>query len=143
MSTNLEHFSNLSSAQSFLTKFGICKTRDEATKYLRSRIPSESVYQTNIMKHLKKICPGAFIWKAAAGPYSRRGIPDVNMVYAGKFYGFEVKRPYFGKISKLQEDVIEKINKAGGRAAVVTFPEEAETLVQLSERDWRDFIERG
>ena len=53
----------------------------------------ESWYQAKIIRWLKETYPQAFVWKAAAGPYSRCGIPDVCMVLDGQFYGFEVKRP--------------------------------------------------
>ena len=139
--SDIEHFIGLEAALNFLLSFRICKTRNEAIKYLRDRIPAEGVYQTEIKKFLESSCHGAFIWKAAAGPYSRGGIPDINMVYNGKFYGFEVKRPYFGKISQLQKETIEKINKAGGRAAVVTFPSEVAEIIMTSDAEWKGFIE--
>ena len=37
----------------------------------------ESWYQAKIIRWLKSTYPGAFVWKAAAGPYSRGGIPDI------------------------------------------------------------------
>ena len=63
----------------------------------------ESYYQTKILQWLKRTYPAAFIWKAAAGPYSQGGIPDICAIIDGHFYGFEVKRPEGGRLSKLQE----------------------------------------
>lgn len=88
----------------------------------------ESYYQTKIIKWLKKEYPAAFVWKAAAGPYSRGGIPDICAIIDGKFYGFEVKRPG-GKASKLQEKTIEEIKAAGGIAAVVIYPADVEEII--------------
>lgn len=90
----------------------------------------ESYYQTKIMEWLKKEYPAAFIWKAAAGPYSQGGIPDICAIIDGKFYGFEVKRPKGGRLSHLQEQAIKKINAAGGIAAVVSFPSEVQKIIE-------------
>lgn len=95
----------------------------------------ESDYQRNIMKALAEAFPDAFIWKAAAGPYGRGGIPDICMVYKGHFFGFEVKRPG-GKPTELQKRTIKAINDAGGDAMVVNFPEEARGAVRTFERMW-------
>lgn len=88
----------------------------------------ESYYQKKIIEWFKKEYPAAFIWKAAAGPYSRGGIPDLCAIINGKFYGFEVKRPG-GKPTKLQIKTIKEINAAGGIAAVVTYPTEVEKII--------------
>lgn len=89
----------------------------------------ESYYQSRIIKWLKEQYPDAFIWKAAAGPYSQGGIPDICAIINGHFYGFEVKRPEVGRLSKLQEQAIRKINHAGGTAAVVTNPAQAQEVI--------------
>ncbi len=90
----------------------------------------ESYYQAKIIEWLKKEYPAAFIWKAAAGPYSQGGIPDICAIINGKFYGFEVKRPKGGRLSRLQEQAIKKINAAGGIAAVVSFPADVEKIIK-------------
>ena len=90
----------------------------------------ESYYQARIIKWLKEQYPDAFIWKAAAGPYSRGGIPDVCMVLDGQFYGFEVKRPEVGRLSKIQEQTIKAINAAGGIVGVVSYPEDVERILK-------------
>ena len=90
----------------------------------------ESYYQTKILRWLRDTYPAAFIWKAAAGPYSQGGIPDICAIIDGHFYGFEVKRPEGGRLSKLQELTIQKINAAGGTAAACEAAAEA-TAKQL------------
>lgn len=90
----------------------------------------ESWYQAKIIRWLKETYPQAFVWKAAAGPYSRYGIPDVCMVLDGQFYGFEVKRPEVGLLSKIQEQTIKAINAAGGIVGVVSYPEDVERILK-------------
>ena len=91
----------------------------------------ESYYQTKILRWLRDTYPAAFIWKAAAGPYSQGGIPDICAIIDGHFYGFEVKRPEGGRLSRLQELTIEKINTAGGTAAVVSYPADCERIIAI------------
>lgn len=90
----------------------------------------ESWYQAKIIRWLKETYPQAFVWKAAAGPYSRCGIPDVCMVLDGQFYGFEVKRPEVGLLSKIQKQTIKAINAAGGIVGVVSYPEDVERILK-------------
>ena len=90
----------------------------------------ESWYQAKIIRWLKETYPQAFVWKAAAGPYSRCGIPDVCMVLDGQFYGFEVKRPEVGLLSKIQEQTIKAINAAGGIVGGVSYPEDVERILK-------------
>lgn len=90
----------------------------------------EQYYQTKILRWIKDTYPDAFVWKAAAGPYSQGGIPDICAIIGGRFYGFEVKRPQNGRLSPLQEQTIKKINAAGGIAAVVNFPEDVQRIIE-------------
>ena len=112
------------------TKDISCQTTAQAEKYLRAHLPKESYYQDKIIKHIRELFPSAFVWKAAAGAYSRQGIPDVCAVINGRYYGFEVKRPLIGVLSKIQERTIEQIKQAGGRAFVVTYPAEVTELLR-------------
>ena len=89
----------------------------------------ESFYQAKIIRWLKGQYPDAFVWKAQAGPYCRQGIPDICAIIDGHFFGFEVKRPEVGRLSKIQEQTIKEINAAGGIAAVVSFPEQVEKII--------------
>ena len=111
----------------------------QAKKYLRANLPKEAYYQEKIIKHIRALIPSAFVWKAAAGPYSRGGIPDICAIVNGHFYAFEVKRPFVGVVSPLQAQTIKRINAQGGRAYVVTYPEEVtEILREEIERDGSD-----
>lgn len=107
-----------------------CSDRKFAEKYLRDRLPKETYYQRKVIEFIKKEYPGSFVWKATAGAYSQQGIPDVCAVIHGRYFGFEVKRPFFGSASKMQIQTIEKIREAGGVAAVVCFPEEVKRIVE-------------
>ena len=99
-------------------------------EYLRAHLPTESYYQDKIIKHIRELIPSSFVWKAAAGPYSRQGIPDICAVVNGRYYGFEVKRPFIGVLSKIQERTILQIRAAGGKAYVVTYPAEVTEILQ-------------
>lgn len=107
-----------------------CTTTMQAEKYLREHLPKESYYQDKIIKHIRKLIPSAFVWKAAAAAYSRQGIPDVCAIVNGQYYGFEVKRPFIGVLSKIQEQTIKQIRAAGGRAYVVTYPAEVTEILK-------------
>lgn len=107
-----------------------CQTSAQAEEYLRAHLPKESYYQDKIMKHIKGLFPSSFVWKAAAGPYSRQGIPDVCAIVNGRYYGFEVKRPFIGVLSKIQERTMMQIRAAGGKAYVVTYPAEVTRILR-------------
>lgn len=108
-------------------------TRDQARQWLLNNVPKEQYYQTKIMEWLKKNVPGAFFWKATQGAYSRLGIPDICVIMDGQFYGFEVKRPFFGTTSTMQEQTIKRIREAGGKAYVVTYTKDVAKIL-LPER---------
>lgn len=105
-------------------------TAAQFDKLMHRLLPKESWFQARIISYLKNLYPEAFVWKAQAGPYSRQGIPDICAVIGGMFFGFEVKRPYIGRISGIQKMTIQEIKSAGGAAAVVSWQEEAEQLIQ-------------
>ncbi len=129
---DFEQFKTRSEAIKYLktAKDISCQTTAQAEEYLRAHLPKESYYQARIIKHIKEILPSAFVWKAAAGPYSRQGIPDICAVVNGRYYGFEVKRPFIGVLSKIQERTIMQIRAAGGKAYVVTYPAEVTRILQ-------------
>ena len=52
------------------------------------------------------------------------------MILDGQFYGFEVKRPEVGRLSRLQEETISEIKKAGGKVAVVSFPADVQRIIE-------------
>lgn len=99
--------------------------RADALAYLREHMPQEKYYQKKVMDGLKAAFPSAYVVKIAQGQFSTAGIPDVMCIVRGRYFGFEVKRPIFGKISPIQEMTIKKIWEAGGAATVVSYPEEA------------------
>lgn len=113
-------------------------TNKEAERYLLSHLPEEKKYQGKIIRYIKKTYPGAFIWKATQGEYSTGGIPDICAVIFGKFFGFEVKRPYYGKESKLQAAAIRQIRAAGGTAEVVSYVSEVAEIIEKSLREAGD-----
>lgn len=71
-------------------------TREAADKFIREKMPKESYFQKKILDWIKDNAPNAIAWKEAAGPYSRQGIPDITCIINGRYYGFEVKRPFIG-----------------------------------------------
>lgn len=91
-------------------------------------MPSESRLRTNIVKALTNYA-GYWIVVHQSGT-QEVGLPDIIGVYAGIFYGIEVKMP--GKlhtVTERQAHVLAKIEKAGGRVGVVTTVEQALDLV--------------
>lgn len=108
-------------------------TKSKAAETCRKAIPKEAYYQRKILKGLKEKYPEAFVVKIAQGAYSQGGLPDILVVLDGHYFGFEVKRPLIGEVSRLQEMTIARIRTAGGTAEVISWPEEA---IQAIER-WR------
>lgn len=109
---------------------GRALTTAQAVKVLRDTLPKESYFQSTILRWLKENYPAAFVWKVQTGPYARQGVPDICAVIDGQFYGFEVKRPYIGELAPIQRATIDALIKAGGRAGVVTWPEDAEKIIR-------------
>lgn len=105
------------------------KGRVGADFYIREHMPKESYFQKKIMDWIEANIKNCIVWKEAAGPYSRQGIPDITCIVNGRYYGFEVKRPFIGKLSKIQEQTIKAIKDAGGRAYVVTSVEEVARIL--------------
>lgn len=71
-----------------------------------------------ILKHLKTV-PECFAWKEHGGMYGTAGIPDIIVCLKGRFIAFEVKTSS-GRLTKLQEITIQRINDAKGKAYKVT-----------------------
>jgi hypothetical protein len=63
-----------------------------------------------ILKYLKSL-DRCFFFKEHGGRYGTSGIPDIICCYKGLFLAFEVKTET-GKLTKLQDVTIEKINAA-------------------------------
>lgn len=105
-------------------------TKAQADKFIRENMPKESYFQKKILDWIKNNIPDAVAWKEAAGAYSRQGIPDITCIVDGKYYGFEVKRPFIGVLSKIQEQTIKALRKAGAVAEVVSSEKEVEAIIK-------------
>lgn len=88
----------------------------------------ESDIVKTILKYLKTV-PECFCWKEHGGMYGTAGIPDIICCYRGKFVAFEVKAEK-GKPTALQDSVINKIQKCGGKAAVVRSAEDVKAVLR-------------
>ncbi len=84
-----------------------------------------------IMRLLKKT-PNCFAWKEHGGLYGVAGIPDIVACINGRFVAFEVKTES-GKLTKLQEITMQKINEAQGRAFKVTSVAEVAAILKQME----------
>lgn len=80
-----------------------------------------------IMRYLKAV-PDCFAWKTHGGMYGTAGIPDIVCCISGRFVAFEVKTPS-GKLTKLQETTMQRIQGAKGAAYKVTSVDEAREIV--------------
>lgn len=80
-----------------------------------------------ILRYLKTV-PSCFAWKTHGGLYGTAGIPDIIACIGGRFVAFEVKTAS-GKLTKLQEITIRKINEAKGKAYKVTSVEEVKQIL--------------
>lgn len=108
--------------------------RTEARKIMFERIPEESKFQKKIKNALKAKYPDAYIRKISQGNYSEAGIPDILCIIEGHYFGFEVKRPFIGGDgTDLQKNNIRAIIKAGGSAAVISYPQQAIEIIE----EWR------
>jgi len=81
-----------------------------------------------IMKHLKTV-PHCFCWKQHGGQFGTAGIPDIICCLNGRFVAFEVKTET-GKLTKLQESTIQKIQRAKGEAFKVTSLTEVKEILK-------------
>ena len=134
MQIDFEKFKTLAELVDYVSQKKGCN-RTTATKWCMANVPLESYYQGKIKDYLKEKYPESFVAKISAGAYSRGGVPDILFIYKGRYIGFEVKRPYFGLVSKLQNKTIEEIRRAGGVADVVTYISEVEKLIKIAEQE--------
>ena len=88
----------------------------------------EKTITNKILRYLKEQ-PCCFAFKEHGGAYGTAGIPDIICCYKGKFVAFEVKTPR-GKLSKLQEIIIQKIKNANGIAYKVTSLEDVKEILE-------------
>lgn len=89
----------------------------------------EKVIQNYLLSVLKEKIPNAYVTKIIES--SPNGTPDVLVCHKGRFFAIEVKRPHGGKISALQEQAMQRIEQAGGRAFVVSHPDAVDVVVAI------------
>lgn len=80
-----------------------------------------------IMRYLKTI-PGCFCWKQHGGQFGTAGLPDIIACVGGRFVAFEVKREG-GKLTKLQDATLRRIQSAKGEAHKVQSVEEVRRII--------------
>ena len=83
----------------------------------------------NQILHYLKTVPGCFAWKTHGSMYGVAGLPDIILCLNGRFVAFEVKTAS-GKLTKLQEITIQRINDANGKAFKVTSLEEVKEIIK-------------
>ena len=95
----------------------------------------ESTIQRSCIKYLRE--QGAAVYNIAGGPLQSRATPDLLVCYKGHFVGLECKQPG-AKCTKLQVRELDRIDEAGGVAAVVHSKDEcAQLLKALPGISWR------
>ena len=105
------------------------------SQFIKDHLPKEAIFQAKIIKALQgwrsdgNIDPHTVVLKQSAGVYNRNGLPDVMAIIQGKLFGFEIKRPYIGKATALQQKTIKELIAAGASAAVICHPEQARQLI--------------
>lgn len=134
MRIDYEKFKTLEELINYVSQIKGCK-RTIARKWCRDNVPEESYYQGKIIDYLEERYPDSFVRKISQGAYSQGGTPDILFVYKGRYIGFEVKRPFYGITSKLQEQTIKKIRRAGGVAEVVTYVSEVKKIMDIVEQE--------
>lgn len=131
---NFEQFQSMNELCRYLQQKGTVTTYKEAERWARESIPKESYFQKKILEYLRGLIKtGAidgYVWKDAAGMYQSAGFPDVSIITGGKYFGFEVKRPFLGTPSALQLKTIEAIRSGGGIVEVVSYVSEVEQILR-------------
>ena len=130
-----ESFSSRAELVEWLKTMDLAHNAAEADEWIKAQLPAEQRFQSRIMNHLRhlretgKISAASIWWKNTSGAYARGGLPDIFAIIDGRFYAFEVKRPFVGVLSALQTKSIKEINEAGGIAGVVIHPRDVDELI--------------
>ena len=131
---NFEQFSTIKDLQNYLKSIGVANTYKETHHWASEHIPKEKHYQAKILAYLRSLLKSGiiegYVWKDQASTYQSAGFPDVSIVTAGKYFGFEVKRPLLGSTSELQKETIEKLRAGGGIVEVVSYVSEVERILR-------------
>lgn len=123
-----EKYKTLKELMESLIDKGQAKNLTEARKVAQNTVPKEAVYQAAVLRYLKTL-PKTYAWKDQAGPYQQKGLPDVCAIIDGKFYGFEVKRPFFGQPTEIQLQTHKKMREAGATVHVVSYVSEVKEII--------------
>lgn len=117
----------------YLTTRGLAATMQEAEHIARQQVPVEQQFQTAILKHLnRRVQSGelnGLFWKNQAGMYQKGGTADILGVIDGQFCAIEVKRPFFGHISPLQQRFLQAVQAVGGIAIVASYVSEVDAAL--------------
>jgi|TARA_R100000742_G_C4276918_1_gene98340 pantothenate kinase len=84
----------------------------------------ETIFKEKVLEELREMKNSYWI---KIQQLSIRGIPDIIGVVNGRFVALELKKSHQEKADKLQEYVLEEVDKAGG-IALVTNPENFEEV---------------
>lgn len=87
-----------------------------------------------IKRYLATLGEDVFFWKEHGGPYGASGVPDIICCYRGRFLGLEAKLPG-GRLTALQKQVLEKINRAGGIARRVESVDDVKAVIAQADRE--------
>lgn len=129
-----EQFRTMSELHAHLKAQGITASYDESVKWATANIPKESYFQKKILEYLRGLIKSGqiegYVWKEAAGLYQSGGLPDVNLIAGGTYFGFEVKRPILGMPSELQRVTADQLRTGGGVVEFVSYVSEVEAILR-------------
>ena len=87
-----------------------------------------------INRYLATLGEDVFFWKEHGGALGTSGIPDIICCYKGRFLGLEAKLPG-GRLTALQKQELEKINRAGGIARRVESVDDVKAVIAQADRE--------
>lgn len=91
----------------------------------------ERNFQPNVIHKIKRMFPGCYVFKSDSCQY--QGMPDLLILYHGKWAALEVKQSATAKHRPNQDYRVDEINNNGGFARFI-FPEnEKEILDELQQ----------
>lgn len=96
------------------------------------RVTKESTVTRQITAYLKTLKQaGEPIWftKLHGGPMQQAGLPDLIVLYRGRLFAVEIKRPG-GKATQLQLHTLAEMQKAGATVCVARSVDDVRTLIE-------------